>query len=631
MLEKLEWLDDPRVFRVGKLPAHSDHTMYRTTDEIKQKQSSFTESLDGDWQFHFSENPSQRLIGFEQLDFDAEQFDHIAVPGHIELQGFGQIHYINTLYPWEGKIYRRPPYSLSHDKSYKGLFSEAADNTVGQYIKTFTLPDNFAQHDVHIQFDGVEKAMYLWLNGHFIGYSEDSFSQAEFDLTPYLQAGENKLAVEVYKYSTAAFIEDQDMFRFSGIFRSVRLLAMPQVNLVDLFLKPTVDNQLHTGSLSMSLSFDGKLTDTSAKIVVQNPSQNIVWQETVAINSHVTPSSAVIENVALWSHKHPNLYQLLITIFDANQNIIAVVPYSFGFRRLHKDGHNRVTLNNVPLHLNGVNRHEWSPTGGRNITMSDMTKDISVFKDNHINAVRTSHYPNQIPWYNLCDQNGIYMMAETNLESHGSWQKMGAVEPSYNVPGSIPEWQDVVLDRAKSNFEQFKNHPAILFWSLGNESYTGDNIAAMDAYFKSVDDSRLTHYEGVFQNRIDEDRISDVESRMYAHPKAIKDYLTNHPKKPYLNCEYMHSMGNSVGGLGDYMQLFDEFDSYLGGFIWDYIDQALYVTDKVTGQQVLKYGGDFNDRHSDYEFSGDGIVFANRQEKPAMQEVRYYYGRYDNE
>jgi beta-galactosidase len=223
------------------------------------------------------------------------------------------------------------------------------------------------------------------------------------------------------------------------------------------------------------------------------------------------------------------------------------------------------------------------------------------------------------------------MMAETNLESHGSWQKMGAVEPSYNVPGSIPEWQDVVLDRAKSNFEQFKNHPAILFWSLGNESYTGDNIAAMDAYFKSVDDSRLTHYEGVFQNRIDEDRISDVESRMYAHPKAIKDYLTNHPKKPYLNCEYMHSMGNSVGGLGDYMQLFDEFDSYLGGFIWDYIDQALYVTDKVTGQQVLRYGGDFNDRHSDYEFSGDGIVFANRQEKPAMQEVRYYYGRYDNE
>ena len=631
MLEKLEWLDDPRVFRVGKLPAHSDHTMYRTTDEIKQKQSSFTKSLDGDWRFHFSENPSQRLIGFEQLDFDAEQFDHIAVPGHIELQGFGQIHYINTLYPWEGKIYRRPPYSLSHDKSYTGLFSEAADNTVGQYIKTFTLPDNFAQHDVHIQFDGVEKAMYLWLNGHFIGYSEDSFSQAEFDLTPYLQAGENKLAVEVYKYSTAAFIEDQDMFRFSGIFRSVRLLAMPQVNLVDLFLKPTVDKQLHTGNLSMSLSFDGKLTGTSAKIVVQSPSQNIVWQETVAIRNHVTPSSAVIENVALWSHKHPNLYQLLITIFDANQNIIAVVPYSFGFRRLHKDSHNRVTLNNVPLRLNGVNRHEWSPTGGRTITMSDMTKDISIFKNNHINAVRTSHYPNQIPWYNLCDQNGIYMMAETNLESHGSWQKMGAVEPSYNVPGSIPEWQDVVLDRAKSNFEQFKNHPAILFWSLGNESYTGDNIAAMDAYFKSVDDSRLTHYEGVFQNRIDEDRISDVESRMYAHPKAIKDYLTNHPKKPYLNCEYMHSMGNSVGGLGDYMQLFDEFDSYLGGFIWDYIDQALYVTDKVTGQQVLRYGGDFNDRHSDYEFSGDGIVFANRQEKPAMQEVRYYYGRYDNE
>ena len=259
-----------------------------------------------------------------------------------------------------------------------------------------------------------------------------------------------------------------------------------------------------------------------------------------------------------------------------------------------------------------------------------METDIEIFKENNINAVRTSHYPNQIPWYGMCDEAGIYMMAETNLESHGSWQKMGAVEPSYNIPGSIPEWLDVVLDRAKSNFEQFKNHPSILFWSLGNESYTGDNTVAMDQYFKSVDDSRLTHYEGIFQNRVDEDRMSDVESRMYASPADIKDYLSNNPKKPYLNCEYMHSMGNSVGGFDEYVHLYDEFDTYLGGFIWDYIDQALYVTDEVTGKQVLRYGGDFDERHSDYEFSGDGIVFANRQPKPAIQEVSYYYGRYDN-
>ncbi len=266
----------------------------------------------------------------------------------------------------------------------------------------------------------------------------------------------------------------------------------------------------------------------------------------------------------------------------------------------------------------------------RALNEADMRHDMRIIQENHINAVRTSHYPNQVPWYFMADEAGIYVMAETNLESHGTWQKMGQVEPSVNVPGSHVAWHDVVMDRAQSNYEQFKNHVSILFWSLGNESYAGDNIADMNTYFKQVDPTRLTHYEGVFHNREYDDRISDVESRMYASPADIRTYLTEQPKKPYLNCEFMHSMGNSVGGFDEYMTLYDEFPAYGGGFIWDFKDQALWQDDPITGQRFLAYGGDFNERHSDYEFSGNGIVFADRQLKPAMQEVKYFYERYEN-
>ena len=260
--------------------------------------------------------------------------------------------------------------------------------------------------------------------------------------------------------------------------------------------------------------------------------------------------------------------------------------------------------------------------------MEEMTADIACMLKNNINAVRTSHYPNQIPWYYLCDEAGIYVMAETNLESHGSVQKYGGNEPSCNVPCSLPQWKEVVLERARSNFETFKNHTSILFWSLGNESYAGDDIESMNSYFKEKKDGRLVHYEGSCYDRTYEDTISDVESRMYAKPYEIEEYLSNHPKKPYLLCEYMHDMGNSMGGLGTYMKFIDKYKMYLGGFIWDFMDQALFVKDAVTGKEVLRYGGDFDDKPSDYEFSGNGILFADRREKPAMQEVRYYYGLY---
>ena len=283
-------------------------------------------------------------------------------------------------------------------------------------------------------------------------------------------------------------------------------------------------------------------------------------------------------------------------------------------------------LNGKRLIINGVNRHEWNCRSGRCITDADEKWDIACMQRNNINAVRTCHYPDRLSFYRRCDEAGIYMMSETNLESHGSWQKGGGIEPSWNVPGSNEAWEPAVLDRARNNFETFKNHVSILFWSLGNESYAGDVLAKMNRYFKETDPSRLVHYEGVFNYPEYKDRISDMESHMYTAPDKIREYLENDPPKPFILCEYMHDMGNSLGGMKSYHDLVDEFPMMQGGFIWDYIDQAVMVTDEVTGREVLRYGGDFDDRPSDYEFSGNGIVFADRTEKPAIQEVKHYYG-----
>ena len=329
-----------------------------------------------------------------------------------------------------------------------------------------------------------------------------------------------------------------------------------------------------------------------------------------------------------WDNHHPYLYQATIALKNAeNGELLELVPYDIGFRRVEIID-KVIYLNGKRLVITGVNRHEWSPKAGRCIGLEEMHSDIACILKNNINSVRTCHYPDQIPWYFLCDEAGIYVMAECNLESHGSFQKLGAIEPSCNVPGSIPQWKEAVMDRARTSFETFKNHTSILFWSLGNESYAGDDIEAMNVYFKDKKDGRLVHYESSYYNRAYEDTISDIESRMYANPKDVAEYLSDKPKKPYILCEFMHDMGNSMGGLGDYMKLIDEFDLYQGGFIWDFIDQAILVKDPVTGKDVLRYGGDFEDRPADYEFSANGILFADRREKPAMQEVRYYYGLY---
>lgn len=621
----IKWLDEPETFRVNQLPAHSDHYYYGNYDEWRHNNSRFAQNLDGQWQFNFAENPREREEDFYKTDYDSSSFGTIEVPSEIELNNYAQNNYINTLIPWEGKIYRRPAYALSLDDTQEGSFSDGDDNTVGEYLKHFDLDSSLRGKQVRIRFDGVERAMYVWLNGHFIGYAEDSFTPSEFDLTPYIQDEGNVLAVEVFKHSTASWIEDQDMFRFSGIFRSVNLLAQPLVHVEDLNIRPIVTDNYQDGIFNVDLQLHGEKTGNVNVRVIDNDGNTLV-NETHPVDSTVEVRDQFLENVHLWDNHDPYLYQLLIEIRDDEGNLVELVPYRFGFRQIEINKDHVVLLNGQRLIINGVNRHEWNAKRGRAITMDDMTSDIQTFKENNINAVRTCHYPDQIPWYYLCDDNGIYMMAENNLESHATWQKMGAIEPSYNVPGSVPQWRDVVVDRARTNYETFKNHPSILFWSLGNESYAGDNIVKMNEFYKKHDDSRLVHYEGVCHTPEYRDRISDVESWMYLPPKEVEEYLKNNPDKPFMECEYMHDMGNSDGGMGSYISLLDKYPQYFGGFIWDFIDQALLVKDPVSGQEVMRYGGDFDDRHSDYEFSGDGLMFADRTPKPAMQEVRYYYG-----
>lgn len=645
MKADIRWLDDPQVFRVNRLDAHSDHKFYENKEDYEKKEQRLKQSLNGIWKFRYSENAMERPADFYQKWFQCRSFDEMKVPQHIELAGYDKIHYINTMYPWEGHIYRRPA-GTGKEKG-KGMFSQAEYNPVGSYIRKFDLQDGLRGKRIILSFEGVEQAFYVWVNGEFAGYAEDSFTVSEFDITPYVKEKDNLLAVEVHKRSTAAFLEDQDFFRFFGIFRDVNLYGIPAVHIEDLWIRPIYHPEDGKAEIELDIRLSQKkkeknirgkikvsLKDNAAetKTVLLDETENL---DDPAIQTNL-PVEGSVNNVLhfryelkktvnAWSNTDPYLYELLIEVQNEKDETVEVVPYPIGFRKIElKDG--KMLLNGKRLIINGVNRHEWNARSGRCITEADEKWDIECIRRNHINAVRTCHYPDHISWYYRCDQARIYLMAETNLETHGSWQKMGATEPSWNVPGNIECWRACTLDRAVSNFETFKNHTSVLFWSLGNESYAGNVLREMNQYYKEKDPDRLVHYEGVCHNRSYEDVISDMESQMYTSPENVKEYLENNPKKPFLLCEYMHDMGNSLGGMESYIRLLDQYDNYQGGFIWDYMDQALWVKDEVTGREVLRYGGDFDDRPSDYEFSGNGILFADRTEKPAMQEVRHYYG-----
>jgi len=590
MKPTLEWLANPEIYEVNREKAHSDHT-YTTKD------GNLRQSLNGTWKFNYTEHPDSRPADFYKTDFDVTSFDDIIVPGHIQLQGYDKPQYVNTQYPWEGHEQLVPPQI------------PMKRNPVGSYVKFFDVDKELLGKKTFISFQGVETAIYVWLNGEFVGYSEDSFTPSEFNITPYLKEKNNKLAVEVYRYSTASWLEDQDFWRFSGIFRDVYLYAVPEIHVRDMKVIADYDYENGNGILATELDIIGD-SDYEIKLTLTDKNGIKVYEGNTA------NVSALIPDIMPWSAEQPNLYTLTAEI-SSDSEIIETAETKIGFRTFElKDG--IMCLNGKRIVFKGINRHEWNAEGGRVVTEDDMLWDIRFMKQNNINAVRTCHYPNNSLWYQLCDEYGIYLIAETNLESHGTWQKMGACEPSINVPASLPEWKEACLDRARSMYERDKNHASVLIWSCGNESYCGDDIAAMADYFHEVDSTRLVHYEGVVWNR-KYDHITDMESRMYAKPCDVEEYLKQNTGKPYISCEYMHAMGNSLGGMKLYTDLEDKYEAYQGGFIWDYIDQSLYK------DGVLVYGGDFDDRASDYGFCTNGIVYADRTYSPKVSEAKRLY------
>lgn len=603
----LDWLKDPQVFAVNRLQPHSDHLYYQTIKEAQEHSSlPYRQYLNGTWKMLYAEHPEKRVEDF-YLAKDLSEFHDIEVPGHIQLQGFDHPHYTNTIYPWDGLEELRPP-------QISNIY-----NPTASYLRSFTIEEPLKNKQLILTFDGVETAYYVWLNGIFIGYSEDSFTPSSFDISDAIVDGENTLAVEVYKRSSASWIEDQDFWRFSGIFRDVYIDALPQIHVWDIDITSDLEDDYKKAKIHIALelwkhtsgTLQAVLCDQSGKKMTSVLKQPIQEQMQLELS---------LDQIHLWSAEDPYLYTLYLEVRDEDQTLLEVIPQQIGLRSfVLEDG--IMKLNGKRILFHGINRHEFSADKGRAITKEDMEWDIRFMKQHNINAVRTSHYPNQSYWYELCDRYGIYLIDEANLESHGSWQKLGECEPSWNVPGSLPEWKNCVLDRAQNMLERDKNHASVLLWSCGNESYAGENILAMHDYFKQRDPRRLVHYEGVFWNRAFED-ASDIESRMYAKVSDIENYLKNHPKKPYISCEYMHAMGNSLGGLQEYMDL-ERYEQYQGGFIWDYIDQGIRMM--KDGKQVMMYGGDFEDQPTDYQFCGDGVVFADRMISGKALEMKQCY------
>ena len=605
---------NPEIYEENRLLARSSHVCYASRQEQQMGESSYRMSLDGLWKFSYADNMAQAVKGFEEETYDCRSWKEIHVPAHIQMEGYGVPHYTNLTYPWDGTESIRP-----------GEIPEQF-NPVASYVKYFTLPENFREKRVVISFQGVESGFALWLNGSYVGYSENSFDPAEFELTTYLKEGENKLAVRVWKWTSSSWCEDQDFFRFSGIFRSVYLMAVPAAHVWDVSLVPTVNESLTEGNLDFTLSVSGEgsfeleLCDTAG--VLQTAAGNFSVKDG---QEQLRGSLCGIAAPRLWSAERPNLYEVTIKVKNARQEQVEYIVQKIGFRRFELlDG--LMCLNGKRIVFKGVNRHEFSSITGRVPNREEIIKDIVVMKQNNINAIRTSHYPDDTLLYELCDEYGLYLIAENNLESHGSWEAYGrgTTDEDFIVPNNHEQWQGMMLDRVNSCYQRDKNHPSILIWSCGNESYGGSVIYEMSQEFRRLDPHRLVHYEGVFNDRRYDD-TSDMESQMYTSVAGIEQFLEEHPDKPFVCCEYSHAMGNSCGGLHKYTDLSDRNMRYQGGFIWDYVDQSIYRKDRY-GKWFLAYGGDFGERPTDYNFSGNGIVYGGeRNPSPKMQEVKFCY------
>lgn len=603
-----EKVKNPEYYKDNCIQAHSDHVAYASWEEERTGISSFRKNLDGIWKFMYAKNIHQAVPDFEKDEYNAHEWDDIRVPAHIQMEGYDIPQYANVQYPWDGR-----------EEIRSGQIPEVF-NPVASYVKYFQIPHNMKGKRIFVSFQGVESGMAVWLNGKFVGYSEDSFTPSEFELTDYLKDAENKLAVRVFKWTAGSWCEDQDFYRFSGIYRSVYLYAIPETHISDMTVRTILDDVYENAQLDLSCIVSG---EGKANISLVRKGKKIFEKE--AELNEKSDFSFIVKKPELWSAEEPNLYDLLIEVENKSGQLRECIHQKVGFRKFELNN-SLMLLNGKRIVFKGVNRHEFSSKTGRAVSKEEIIQDIVTMKQNNINAIRTCHYPDSSLIYDLCDEYGLYMIAENNMETHGSWDPIfrGIEAEETAIPGDRKEWMGAMLDRVNSCYQRDKNHPAILIWSCGNESYGGKVIYEMSNRFRELDDTRLVHYEGVTRDRRYND-TTDIESQMYPSVLQIKDFLAKNRKKPFICCEYTHAMGNSCGAMFKYTDLADTEPLYQGGFIWDYIDQSIYKKNRY-GKVFQAYGGDFGERPTDYNFSGNGIVYGgDRDPSPKMPSVKYNY------
>ena len=610
-----EWQSNPEIVAVNQLPQHATFMPYQTIEEAKaanRYESSRCKLLNGKWKFKLYKNYAYKPTDFAQPNYDSHNWDTVIVPCSWQMQGYDQNQYCNVRYPWEGSEDICPPNAPTKH------------NPVGCYLKKINVNSSLLSKRVVLCFEGVESAFYLYVNGEKVGYSESTFHRSEFDISRYLVEGSNVIGVEVYRWCTGSWLECQDMWRLGGIFRDVYIYTTEREYIRDFTVVAEPDASLHDGTAEVTVKTNGAYESLSIEMnMFDAEGEAVAFDCRYADEDHSTSLKAIVADVNVWSAENPYLYTMVLTL-KSNGVPIEYISQKIGFRRVEiKDG--VILINGKRVVFKGTNRHEFDCNTGRYISEEVMRSDIEMMKKANINAVRTSHYPNCPRFYELCDEYGLYVIDENNMETHGTgWsQIIGCPQ----LPASRPEWEKACMERIKATYNRDKNVTCVVCWSLGNESLGGENVKKMYQYLKKTDKTRFVHYECL--RAPDEKMISDVQSRMYAKPNECEEYaLTQRDGRPFILCEYTHAMGNSCGSTDEYTALWDKYACLQGGFVWDWVDQSILTTDE-NGIEYLAYGGDFGENPHDGHFCGNGLLFGDRKPTPKLTEIKKLYQNVD--
>ena len=606
-----EWQSNPEIVGVNKLAQHATFMPYESFEEAqacKRYASSRCKLLNGKWRFKLYKNYAYRPSDFAQPLYDSHNWDMIHVPGSWTMQGYDRNQYCNVRYPWEGSEDICPPNAPTKN------------NPVGCYLKRIHINKTLLDKRIIICFEGVESAFYLYINGKRVGYSESTFNRSEFEITEYLEEGSNLIGVEVYRWCTGSWLECQDMWRMAGIFRDVYIYTTEREYIKDYVIMAQPNETFKDGYFEALVKTEGTCEAQSLDLsIIDGDGNTVALDSRYAESGRITNLKAIVTNAHLWSAEDPYLYTLVITL-KYNGKPVEYISSKFGFRKVEiKNG--LILINGKRVVFKGTNRHEFDCRTGRYISEEVMISDIVQMKKNNINAVRTSHYPNCPRWYELCDEYGLYVIDENNMETHGTnWSK---IIGSPQIPDSRPEWESACMDRIKSLYNRDKNHTCVVCWSLGNESLGGSVVKKMHDWIKDADTSRFVHFE--CHRDPNEKELSDVQSNMYARPWDCEEYAkSGEDPRPYILCEYTHAMGNSCGSTDEYTELWDKYPSLQGGFVWDWVDQSILTVDE-NGEEYLAYGGDFGESPHDGHFCGNGLLFGDRRPTPKLCEIKKLY------